>query len=255
VSYVRHRFELGDGAVAVLQPADAAELPDDGPIEWAPLVPYWSVLWRSGVALARVVTEGELAGLRVVELGCGLGVPSLAAARAGAHVLATDAEPEALELLERNARANGVEVATAHVDWRAAGGLVERGPFDLVLAADVLYERAAAGELLALLPRLAREVWLADPGRPAAAAFVAAARERWSVATAVRDGIAVHRLAREPHPRRADRAVQGRGGSGPTSASLAARGSRLIRASSRSAAERSATGITAASSTGSRLRV
>jgi predicted nicotinamide N-methyase len=194
MSFVRHRIELATGELGLLQPADAAELPDDGPVEWAPLVPYWSVLWRSGVALAHAVAGAELAGLRVVELGCGLGVPSLAAARAGARVLATDAEPEALELLDRNARENRLEVGTACVDWRAPDALVARGPFDLVLAADVLYERSAVGPLLALLPRLAGEVWLADPGRPAAEAFLAAARERWSVATEPAGGIEIHRL-------------------------------------------------------------
>ena len=45
------------GQLEVLQPQDAAELPDEGPVEWAPLVPYWSVLWRSGVALARAVAR------------------------------------------------------------------------------------------------------------------------------------------------------------------------------------------------------
>src|SRR5215218_658587 len=97
------------GDLHLLQPDDAAELPDDGPVEWAPLVPYWSVLWRSGVALARELAAAPpAAGARVVELGCGLGVPSLVAARAGAAVLATDEDPEALELIERNARANGI---------------------------------------------------------------------------------------------------------------------------------------------------
>jgi predicted nicotinamide N-methyase len=152
----------------VLQPAEAAELPDDGPVEWAPLVPYWSVLWRSGVALARALPE-DMRGLRVIELGCGLAVPSLAAARAGAEVLATDFEPEALELLEVNSGNNGVRVATALLEWGEARNLGR--DFDLVLAADVLYERQSVGLLLDLLPQLAPEAWIADPGRAPAAAF------------------------------------------------------------------------------------
>jgi predicted nicotinamide N-methyase len=194
MSFVLQRLSVPGGELRVLQPGDAAELPDDGPVEWAPLVPYWSVLWRSGVALAHELPEARLAGLRVVELGCGLGLPSLVAARAGAAVLATDRDPEALELVERNANGNGIRVETACVDWDAADELVSRGPFDLVLAADVLYERAAVAQLLTLLPRLGDEVWLADPGRPAAGAFVEEARRRWSVATSVRDGIEMHRL-------------------------------------------------------------
>src|SRR5215218_3042429 len=139
--------QLPSGALRLQQPEEAAELPDDGAVEWAPLAPYWAVLWRSGVALARELDGAELRGRRVVELGCGLAVPSIAAARAGALVFAT-------------------------ADWAHPAELVSRGPFDLVLAADLLYERASVAQLLALLPRLAPEAWLADPGRPPAGAFL-----------------------------------------------------------------------------------
>ena len=191
---VSRRVPLRAGGLHLLQPTEAAELPDDGPIEWAPLVPYWSVLWRSGVALGREVAGSWLDGLRVVELGCGLGVPSLAAARAGAEVLATDYEPDALELVAVNARENGLRVDTAVVDWGDADELVARGPFDLVLAADVLYEPAGIALLERLLPRLGREVWLADAGRPLAPGFLDRTREQWSRTTTVVDGIEIHRL-------------------------------------------------------------
>ena len=49
------------------QPIDGAEIPDDGPVEWAPLAPYWSIIWRSGVALARELSGLSLEGLRVVD--------------------------------------------------------------------------------------------------------------------------------------------------------------------------------------------
>jgi predicted nicotinamide N-methyase len=198
MSFVRRRLSLPAGELRLLQPSDAAELPDDGPVEWAPLVPYWSVLWRSGVALGRDLAGSRLTGLRVVELGCGLGVPSLVAARAGAAVLATDRCAEALELVERNARENGLGVVTARVDWGAADELVARGPFALVLAADVLYERTGVALLLSLLPNLGREVWLADPGRPGAGEFLEQARRDWSVATSVRGGVEIHRLRAVP---------------------------------------------------------
>ena len=172
----------------------AAELPDVGAVEWAPLAPYWTVLWRSGVALARELDGIELRGLRVVELGCGLAVPSIAAARAGAVVLATDSCPEALELVACNAQANDVQVETARVDWADPDELVRRGPFDLVLAADVLYERPSVTRLLSLLPRLASEGWLADPGRPAATAFLEQAAARWPLETRVRGVVRLHRL-------------------------------------------------------------
>ena len=169
---------LPRGELRIEQPAEAAELPDSGGVEWAPIVPYWAVLWRSGVALARELDAMELSGRRVVELGCGLAVPSIAAARAGAEVLATDADEEALEFAERNATRNGVRLETARVAWSAADELVARGPFDLAVAADVLYERRAVAQLLDLLPRLAPHAWVADPGRPAAEAFMDQAKSR-----------------------------------------------------------------------------
>ena len=193
--FVSQTIEFPSGELRVLQPEESAELPDDGPVEWAPLAPYWSVLWRSGVELARELDGEELSGLRVVELGCGLAVPSLAAARAGAEVLATDTDAEALELVAQNARTNDAHVETAVVDWAQPDELVSRAPFDLVLAADVLYERASVALLLSLLPQLGPEVWLADPGRPAADAFLEEARSRhWGVETRVRDVVQIHRL-------------------------------------------------------------
>ena len=110
-------------------------------------------------------------------------------------MLATDGCAEALELVARNAEANGVELETAAVDWTEPGELLERAPLDLVLAADVLYERANVAVLLELLPRLAPTAWLADPGRPAAGAFMEQARLRgWQADTSVRGVVQIHRL-------------------------------------------------------------
>ena len=192
---VNATVELPDGALRLLQPREWANLPDDGAVEWAPLAPYWSVLWRSGVALAREVAGSDVGDRRVVELGCGLAAPSLAAARAGADVTATDNDPDALDLVTRNAARNGLPVETMAADWNAPDELVGRGPFDLVLAADVLYERSSVAVLLELLPRLAPQAWVADPGRPAADAFLEQARERWAVQEAARGIVTVYRLA------------------------------------------------------------
>ena len=191
---VSQSIELPSGELRLLQPQESAELPDAGAVEWAPIAPYWSVLWRSGVALARELEGVALRGLRVVELGCGLAVPSIAAARGGAAVLATDACADALTLAARNAHVNDVRIETATVDWAEPDELVRRAPFDLVLAADLLYERASIPLLLSLLPRLAPEAWLADPGRPAGVAFLEQAGSRWSIDTNVGDGVLIHRL-------------------------------------------------------------
>jgi predicted nicotinamide N-methyase len=207
---VSQSVDLPGGKLRILQPEEAAELPDDGPVEWAPVAPYWAVLWRSGVALARELEGEGLGGLRVVEVGCGLAVPSIAAARAGASVLATDVSREALALAKRNARSNGVRIETAAVDWADPGAATGPAPgavrlagryrFDLVLAADVLYERSAVAPLLSLLPRLAPEALLADPGRPAAGAFLEQASSQWPVDTRVRGVVRIHRLRFESPP-------------------------------------------------------
>ena len=135
-------------------------------------IPYWADLWPSALLLARTVACRALHGARVLELGCGLGLPSLAVAMAGGRSLATDWAPEALEAVERNAERNGVRVETLVSDWREPAELLARGPFDLVIAADVVYERRNVRPLTELLDTLNCEVWLSDPGRPPAAELV-----------------------------------------------------------------------------------
>ena len=191
---VNTSIELPSGELRLLQPKEAAEIPDVDGVEWAPVAPYWSVLWRSSVALARELDGMALGGLRVVELGCGLGVPSIAAARRGATVLATDECTDALELVARNARESDLPIQTAMIDWAEPDELVEQAPFDLVLASDVLYERPSFARLLSLMPLLAPVAWLADPGRPAAGAVVDEAMRRWPVETRQRGVVSVYRM-------------------------------------------------------------
>jgi predicted nicotinamide N-methyase len=138
-------------------------------------MPYWAALWPSGLALARALPE-RLDGLRVLDLGCGLGVPALVAAARGGDVTALDWAAEAVELLRENAARNGLRLDAVHGDWRGFSG-----SFDLVLGADVLYEERNADALLDVLPRLAPRVLLAEPGRPYAAGFFKRARRDWQV--------------------------------------------------------------------------
>jgi predicted nicotinamide N-methyase len=163
----------------LLRPRDAEALISEEEFARDEFLPYWAELWPSSLELARALPE--VSGLRVLELGCGLGVPSLVAAAAGAHVLGTDWSDEAIDLLRENAARNGLELEAEVVDWREPEPLLARAPFDLVLAADVLYERRYVDVLLALLPRLADDVLLADPGRPFTKAFLAAAASEWEI--------------------------------------------------------------------------
>ena len=181
---VEETVALRDGVLDVLRPRDAEALLDEHAFEQEEFLPYWAELWPSGAALARRVAGRALRGARVLELGCGLGLPSLAAARAGGRVLATDWSPQAVELLERNAERNAVGLEALRAAWDADAALLrDRGPWDLVLAADVLYERRNVALLLDLLPALGAEVWLADPGRPPLPDFLSGAAERFAVAS------------------------------------------------------------------------
>jgi predicted nicotinamide N-methyase len=167
----------------ILRPRDSEALLSEEAFEREEFLPYWAELWPSARALARAVAPHALKGARTLELGCGLGLASLAAAAAGGRVLATDWSEEATKMAARNAQRNGLQIETLVVDWNRPHELLERAPFDLVLASDVLYERRNGEVLLPLLPRLGDEVWLADPGRPAATAFFERAAEHFAIET------------------------------------------------------------------------
>lgn len=187
--------EIGGLSLRIEHPPSADELIDERAFEQEEFLPYWAELWPSSLALARTVAGFDVGGLRIVELGCGLAVPSIVAALGGARVLATDWSPDALVSAARNAELNGASLETARLAW----GVPELPPgrFDLVLAADVLYERRNVAQLLDLLPRLGGEVLLADPGRPALPAFIEGAAAGWEIATTKAQELphgAVHRL-------------------------------------------------------------
>lgn len=164
--------------LALARPADPEALVDEGAFARDEFLPYWAELWPSSITLAHVVAELELGGVHVLELGCGLGLPSLVAAARGASVVALDWSAEAVELVERNGRSNGLTLRAVHAAWGDPAAL--RGEaFELILAADVLYEERNTPPLLAALGRLllfGGEAIVVDPGRRHASGFPAAAR-------------------------------------------------------------------------------
>jgi predicted nicotinamide N-methyase len=166
---------VGEVELSLLRPVDPEALLDEDAFARDEFLPYWAELWPAGLALAGALPP-SLAGTRVLELGCGLGIPSLVAAARGADVLAIDWAEDAVELLRRNAARNSVALRAEVRDWR-----VFDGSFDVVLAADVLYEQRNVEPLLALLPRLTAEVLLAEPGRPYFGGFLEGAQALWVV--------------------------------------------------------------------------
>jgi predicted nicotinamide N-methyase len=200
---IAERIPLPGGEVELMRPPDAEALISEESFEHEEFLPYWAELWASAVALAHDVSIRSLRGKPTLELGCGLGLPSIAAARAGGRVLATDWSPDAVRATAANAERNEVEVETLRCSWAEPDAIVARAPWALVIASDVLYERRNVDQLLDLLPRLVDErglVLLADPGRAPSERFLQrAADEGWilhSTRSPRANRVWIHRLRR-----------------------------------------------------------
>lgn len=137
-------------------------------------LPYWSSLWPSSLGLAGHLLDGGAIepGERVLELGCGLGLGSVAALALDAHVTATDYEPDALRFARLNCLQNlGREPVTQILDWRSPPRGIR---YDTLIGADLVYEARFYDPLIdcfnALLEPDGR-VFLAEPGREIARPF------------------------------------------------------------------------------------
>jgi predicted nicotinamide N-methyase len=126
--------------------------------------PYWMHLWPGAVALARCVAHAGRVGkeTHLLEIGCGLALPSIVARRCGARVLATDREELPLHFAAASAARNGLTLHRSRMDWRHPS---VRGEFDVCLAADVAYDVSAEDFLVALVRgavRIGGIAWFAD---------------------------------------------------------------------------------------------
>ena len=172
---------LGDTAITLLHPASSDELISEEDYLEDERLPYWAEPWPSSFALARhlVGTDsllGEGRGRRMLELGCGAGLVACAATLAGFTLTASDYYEDALRFARVNVwRATRQALDVMLLDWRALPELMPR--YDVVLASDVLYERPYADIVARTLSRtLAADgvAIIADPGRMATPAFIAA---------------------------------------------------------------------------------
>jgi len=175
------RFDLAISQVTIgartydlLRPRSVDDLISEEDFAIDERIPYWADCWPSGRILAERLARNAGRGRSLLELGCGIGLVGIVAAAAGFRVLATDYYAGALEFTAANAQRNGVTgVDTRLVDWRALPD--DLGEFDLVVAADVLYELPQATLIAAALDRaLAPGGYglVADPGRRTAPALV-----------------------------------------------------------------------------------
>lgn len=194
---------LGGRRLRVWRPAHPPEVQDPD-AERDDAGPFWAQTWTSGVVLAGLLARCPLRDVRVLELGCGLGLVGIAAARAGGRVTVNDRSKLALAFAALNAEENRLAVETVQCEWQSPQALEVHGPWDLVLGSDILYDERSANALTALLDRVVAadgEVWITDPGRDAASAFLASVSTAWRLSNyRCGHGVLLHRLARRSSP-------------------------------------------------------
>lgn len=158
---------------SLFKPANADHLISEADYVMDERLPYWADLWPSARVLAATLAREAGAGRRLLEMGCGLGLATVGAMYAGFDVLATDYYEDALHVTRSNAARNlGREPRVQLVNWREWPD--DLGFFDVVIAADVLYEKEYATLVAACIARsLAPDgvAIIADPGRLALPAF------------------------------------------------------------------------------------
>ena len=144
--------------------------------------PYFGVLWEAGIGLSQHLSKLDLKGKRVIEIGCGLALPSFVVTKKGGEIIATDFHDDVPLFLDLNQKQNSISFPYIKMNWREE---LERtkadlGQFDLVIGSDILYESQhplqVAKTLLAFL-KPGGKIILSDPGRAYIQKFISAMHE------------------------------------------------------------------------------
>lgn len=184
-------IDVAGASLSILKPRNSDDLISEADYVRDERLPYWADVWPSSLILAQRLADEAGRGRSLLELGCGLGIVTTTAMRAGYEVVASDYYEDALCFTRANAWRNlRREPDTRMIDWRALPA--DLGTYDAIVAADVLYEMTyaelVADALAAALAPHGRAV-IADPGRVAVDQFIAACEAR---------GLA--RIARDTRP-------------------------------------------------------
>lgn len=136
----------------------------------------WSlfgVVWPASKILASTVQLINLEGKRVLEIGCGIALSSIALHKMGVDITASDYHPLTKEFLDRNILANGLpEIKYQTGNWEKENPLL--GEFDLIIGSDVLYQPDHVKNVSQFIDHHSSnnvEVVIVDPGRANRAKF------------------------------------------------------------------------------------
>lgn len=187
-----------DITVTVTRPIDTDRLLDQIADDPEQNLPYWSEIWPSGIALgADIVRHPErIRGRRVLELGSGVGITAAIAVQHGADLTVSDYAPESLLLTEMTVLRHAGQSPRAvwRINWRGPEieDIARESRFDVVLGADLLYERRDIEPLIAAVDTLLAPdgaLWLAEPGRVPASIFLEGLEARgWTVESSCWEG-------------------------------------------------------------------
>jgi len=172
-SLATETVDVGGRSVTLVKPENADHLITEADYVMDERLPYWADLWPSARVLSATMAQESGAGRRLLEMGCGLGLATVGAMLGGFDVTATDYYEDALHVTRGNAARNlGREPTVRMVNWREWP--TDLGVFDVVMAADVLYEKEYAilvGECIARSLAPDGVAIVADPGRLALPMF------------------------------------------------------------------------------------
>lgn len=141
--------------------------------------PYFGVMWEAGIGLSQSLTRDMCEGKKILEIGCGLALPSFVATRFGGNVITTDFHADVPVFLEINQQKNNINFNYQVMNWRNE---IERtktslGLFDLVIGSDILYESQHADQVAEALIAFLKpggKILLSDPGRAYVQKFISA---------------------------------------------------------------------------------